>query len=361
MTSSKEKTPFADSVAVVGMGCRFPGGAVGVGAFWDLLVAGRSGVVEVPADRWDVDGFFDLDPNAAGRSYSRHGGFVTGVREFDAGLFGVGSEEAPGVDPQHRFVLEVAWEALEHAGIAPDSLRGSRTGVFVGMGGSDFERLRLSAGDVSAVDGYFATGSAQNMAANRLSFVLGFEGPSLVVDTACSSSLVALHLACQALRSGECDTALVAGVNLMLSPSTTIALSQGRFLSPEGRCRTFDAAADGYVRGEGCGVVVLRHAEAAREAGQRIWAVVKGSATNQDGRSNGLTAPRGSAQEDVIRRALAAGRVAPADVGYVEAHGTGTALGDPIEVRALAAVLGEGRADAGTGPVALGSVKTNIG
>ncbi|TDC25342.1 NAD-dependent epimerase/dehydratase family protein [Streptomyces sp. 8K308] len=350
-----------EPVAVVGMGCRFPGGAVGVEAFWDLLVAGRSGVVEVPEDRWNVDDYFDPDPDAAGRTYARHGGFVDGIREFDAGLFGIPPREAVGVDPQHRFVLEVAWEALEHAGIAPDSLRGSRTGVFVGMGGSDFERLTLSTGDVSTVDGHSATGGALNMAANRLSFVLGLEGPSMVVDTACSSSLVALHLACQALRSGECDTALVAGVNTLLSPGTTVALSKGRMLSPEGRCKTFDAAADGYVRGEGCGVVVLRRVEAAREAGQRIWAVVRGTATNQDGRSSGLTVPRADAQQNVIRRALAAGRVAPADVGYVEAHGTGTALGDPIEVRALAAVLGEGRADAGTGPVALGSVKTNIG
>ncbi|GAB2883510.1 type I polyketide synthase [Streptomyces mayteni] len=361
MSLSQENAPPVDSVAVVGMGCRLPGGAVDVEAFWDLLVSGRSGVVEVPADRWGLDGFFDPDPEAAGRSYSRHGGFVRGVREFDAALFGVPAEEAVGVDPQHRFVLEVAWEALEHAGIAPDSLRGSRTGVFVGMGGSDFERLRIASGGASAVDAYFATGSAQNMAANRLSFVLGLEGPSLVVDTACSSSLVAVHLACQALRSGECDTALVAGVNLMLSPGTTVALSQGRFLSPDGRCKTFDAAADGYVRGEGCGVVVLRRVDAAREAGQRIWSVIRGTATNQDGRSNGLTAPRGSAQEDVIRRALAVGGVRPADVGYVETHGTGTALGDPIEVRALAGVLGVGRAEAGTGPVALGSVKTNIG
>ncbi|MDT0317187.1 thioester reductase domain-containing protein [Streptomyces millisiae] len=350
-----------EPIAVVGMGCRFPGGATGIEKFWDLLVSGRSGVVEVPADRWDLEDFFDPDPDAAGRTYARHGGFVDGIREFDAGLFGIPPREAVGVDPQHRLVLEVAWEALEHAGIAPDSLRGTRTGVFVGMGGSDFERLKLSTGDVSAVDGHSATGGALNMAANRLSFALGLEGPSLVVDTACSSSLVALHLACQALRSGECDTALVAGVNTLLSPGTTVALSKGRMLSPEGRCKTFDATADGYVRGEGCGVVVLRRADVAREAGQRIWAVVRGSATNQDGRSSGLTVPRADAQQEVIRRALAAGDVRPADVGYVEAHGTGTALGDPIEVRALAAVLGDGRAEAGTGPVALGSVKTNIG
>ncbi|GAA1289420.1 hypothetical protein GCM10009609_65930 [Pseudonocardia aurantiaca] len=350
-----------EPVAVVGMGCRFPGGAVGVEAFWELLVNGRSGVVEVPADRWKIDDFYNPDPEVPGRSYTRHGGFVDGVREFDAGLFGIAPREAVGVDPQHRFVLEVAWEALEHAGIAPDSLRGSRTGVFVGMGGSDFERLRLSTSDVSAIDGYAASGGSQNMAANRLSFALGLEGPSMVVDTACSSSLVAVHLAGQALRAGECDIAIVAGVSLMLSPGTTVALSKAQMLSPQGQCKTFDASADGYVRGEGCGVVVLRRADVARAAGQRTWAVIRGTAVNQDGRTSGLTVPRGAAQQDVIRAALDVAGIRPAEVGYVEAHGTGTSLGDPIEVRALAAVLGEGRQESGAGPVALGAVKANIG
>ncbi|MCX4883657.1 type I polyketide synthase [Streptomyces sp. NBC_00847] len=344
---------------MVGVGCRFPGSGEGVEGFWDLLTGGESGVGLVPGDRWDVEAFFDADPEVPGRSYARHGGFVDGVREFDAGLFGIPPREAVRVDPQHRLVLEVAWEALEHAGIAPDSLRGSRTGVFVGMGGSDYERLTASGGDVSGLDGYTATGGALNFAANRVSYVLGLEGPSMVVDTACSSSLVALHLACQALRAGECERALVGGVNLLLSPGTTVALSKARMLSPEGQCKTFDASADGYVRGEGCGVVVLRPLADALADGQDVLAVVKGSAVNQDGRSNGLTAPRGSAQQAVIRRALAVGGVAPGDVGYVEAHGTGTPLGDPIEVRALASVLGEGRAV--DRPVVLGSVKTNIG
>ncbi|MDT0308873.1 SDR family NAD(P)-dependent oxidoreductase [Streptomyces sp. DSM 44917] len=360
MSHSPERTVH-DPVAVVGMGCRFPGGAVGVDAFWELLVNGRSGVVEVPADRWRSEDFYDPEPGTPGRTYSRHGGFVDGVREFDAGLFGIAPNEAVGVDPQHRFVLEVAWEALEHAGIAPDSLRGSRTGVYVGISGSDYERLRLSTTDVTAIDGSYTTGVALTMAANRLSFALGLEGPSMAVDTACSSSLVALHLASQALRSGECDTAIVAGVNLILSPSVTVAFSQGRFLSTAGRSATFDAAADGYVRGEGCGVVVLRRAETARESGQRVWALVRGTATNQDGRSNGLTAPRGAAQQAVIRRALEVAGVRPDQVGYVEAHGTGTVLGDPVEVGALAAVLAEGRKESGAGPVALGSVKANIG
>ncbi|RKS10373.1 thioester reductase-like protein [Nocardiopsis sp. Huas11] len=357
--AAESRRRHSEPVAVVGMGCRFPGGASGVDAFWDLLVEGRSGVVEVPPDRWDLADFHDDDPDARGRMYTRHGGFVDGIRDFDAGLFGIPPREAVGIDPQHRFVLEVAWEALENAGIAPDSLKGSRTGVFVGMGGSDYERLTLSTGDVTDVDGYAATGGALNMAANRLSYALGLEGPSLVVDTACSSSLVALHLACQSLRAGECDTAIVAGVNSLLSPSTSVALSKAGMLSPEGRCKTFDAAADGYVRGEGCGVVVLRRASSVEGTHLRARALVKGSATNQDGHSSGLTVPRASAQSEVVRRALAAADVRPADVGYVEAHGTGTPLGDPIEVRALASVLGEGR-DA-SDPVVLGSVKTNIG
>ncbi|KUO04715.1 type I polyketide synthase [Streptomyces caeruleatus] len=357
--AAEAKRALTEPIAVVGVGCRFPGAGAGVEGFWDLLTEGRSAVREVPGDRWDVDAFFDADPDAPGRTYARHGGFIDGVREFDAGLFGIPPREAMSVDPQHRLVLEVVWEALEHAGIAPDSLRGSRTGVFVGMGGSDYERLTASGGDVAGLDGYTATGGAQNFAANRVSYVLGLEGPSLVVDTACSSALVALHLACQALRAGECDSALVGGVNLLLSPGTTVTLSKARMLSPEGLCKTFDASADGYVRGEGCGVVVLRPLSEAVRDGQDVLAVISGSAVNQDGKSSGLTVPRGPAQQDVVRRALAVGGVAPADVGYVEAHGTGTALGDPIEVRALAGVLGAGRA--ADRPVVLGSVKTNIG
>ncbi|NYI04014.1 type I polyketide synthase [Allostreptomyces psammosilenae] len=348
-----------EPLAVVGIGCRLPGGVRGVEQFWDLLTEGRSGIVEVPADRWDVDEFYDPDPEAAGRTYTRHGGFVDGIREFDPGLFGIPPREAVSIDPQHRMVLEVAWEALEHAGVAPDSLRGSATGVFMGMGGSDYERLGLSAGDHTMIDAYSATGNAANFGANRLSYVLGLEGPSMVVDTACSSSLVALHLACQALRAGECDLALAGGVSLLLAPDTTLALASGRMLSPEGQCKTFDASADGYVRGEGCGVVVLKRLSTAVEAGDEILAVIRGSAVNQDGKSSGLTVPRSAAQQAVVRRALSVGGVAPSEVGYVEAHGTGTSLGDPIEVRALGRVLGEGRSE--DNPVALGSVKTNIG
>ena len=358
-SAGRAAQPAADPVVVVGIGCRFPGGVHGPEAFWRLLAGGRSGICEVPPDRWDVDAYYDPVPGVPGRTYTRRAGFIDGVREFDATLFGIPPQDAVNMDPQHRILLEVAWEALEHAGTAPDSLRGSRTGVFVGMSGSDYERLRSTSADPAPIDGYAATGTPANFAANRLSYVLGLEGPSMVVDTACSSSLTALHLAATSLRLGECDLALAGGVNLLLAPQTTLALASGQVLSADGRCKTFDAAADGYVRGEGCGVVVMRRLSAALAAGDDILAVVRGSAVNQDGRSNGLTAPSGRAQQEVIRQALAAAGIAPTEVGYVEAHGTGTPLGDPVEVRALAQVLGAGRG--ADNPLALGSVKTNIG
>ncbi|WP_086841477.1 thioester reductase domain-containing protein [Amycolatopsis kentuckyensis] len=345
-----------EPIAVVGAGCRFPGGT-GVPDFWELLGEGRSGVGEIPAGRWDVDGLFSPVVGLPGRIYTRHGGFVDGVGSFDGGLFGVSPREAASMDPQQGLVLEVAWEALESANIAPDSLRGSRTGVFMGAGGSDFERLGIGGG-MGVVDGYAATGCAGNFIANRLSFQLGLLGPSMAVDSACSSSLVALHLAVQSLRNDECDIALVGGVNLLLSPDVWVALCGARMLSPQGACRTFDATADGYVRGEGCGVVVLKRQSDVTDH-DTVLAAVRGTAVNQDGNSAGITVPNPAAQQQVIRRALEVAGIDPADVGYVEAHGTGTPLGDPIELRALANVLGENRpADR---PVLVGSVKTNIG
>ncbi|WP_343960734.1 beta-ketoacyl synthase N-terminal-like domain-containing protein, partial [Pseudonocardia alaniniphila] len=354
----KDPSGAATPIAVVGVGCRLPGGVTDLDSFRSLLVEGRSGVTEVPPQRWDVDEFYTADPDQPGRSYARHGGFLPDIDRFDAALFGIPPGEAVGMDPQHRLALETAWEAFEHSGTAPDRLRGTRTGVFVGMGGSDYERLNVAAGTITQLGAYAATSSSANFAANRISYALGLEGPSMVVDTACSSSLVAVHLACQALRLGECDTALAGGVNLLLSPDTTVALAKGQMLSPQGQCRAFDADADGYVRGEGAALVVLRPLDAAVRDGQEVLAVIRGSAVNQDGRSNGLTAPRGPAQQDVITRALAAAGLDAADVDYVEAHGTGTPLGDPIEIRALAAALWH---RPGGNPVLVGSVKTNIG
>ena len=291
--------------------------------------------------------------------YTRYGGFLDDIDQFDPHFFGIAPREAINVDPQHRLLLEVSWEALEHAGQAIDALSGSQTGVFVGISGSNYLQLQTQDGDLAKLETYVGTGSAVSVAAGRLSYVLGLQGPSMSIDTACSSSLVALHLACQSLRDGECRMALAGGVNLILTPEANVVLSKAKMLAPDGRCKTFAAAADGYVRSEGCGIVVLKRLSDAQADGDRILAVIRGTAVNQDGRSSGLTAPNVAAQEALIRRALAKAGVLPADVQYVEAHGTGTPLGDPIEIQALASVLGEGRqADR---PVLVGSVKTNLG
>jgi acyl transferase domain-containing protein/acyl carrier protein/protein-L-isoaspartate O-methyltransferase len=347
--------PASEPIAIVGLGCRFPG-ADSPEAFWNLLHEGVDAITEVPADRWNVDAWYDADPEAPGKMYSRWGGFLGPrykVDRFDAGFFGIAPREAIQMDPQHRLLLEVAWEALEHGGHAPRSLSGSQTGVFIGICSNDYGRMFRPP---ESVDAYVPMGNAPSMAAGRLSYLLGFQGPSVAMDTACSSSLVSLHLACQSLRAGECRMALAGGVNLMLSPETTVSFSKARMLSPDGRCRTFDAGANGFVRGEGCGIVVLKRLADAEADGDRILAVVRGSAVNQDGKSNGITAPNGPAQEAVIRRALAEAGLGPDDLGYVEAHGTGTSLGDPIEVQALGRVLGRDRE-----PLPIGSVKTNIG
>ncbi|MCC6135726.1 MAG: SDR family NAD(P)-dependent oxidoreductase [Gammaproteobacteria bacterium] len=346
-----------EPIAVIGMGCRLPGGADSVDAFWQLLESGTDAITEAPPDRWDVNAWYDPDPDAPGKMNTRWGGFLREVDRFDAEFFGISPREAISMDPQQRLVLEVAWEALEHAGLPPLSLSGSRTGVFLGICTSDYARLGETAGDSSALDTYSATGGACGVAAGRLSYTLGLQGPSLVVDTACSSSLVATHLAVQSLRLDECRLALAGGVNLVLLPDGTVSLSRLRMMAPDGRCKAFDAAADGFVRGEGCGIVVLKRLADAIADGDQVLAVIRGSAVNQDGRSAGLTAPNGLAQEAVVRDALANAGLAPAEVAYVEAHGTGTVLGDPIEMNALAQAMAAGR----TQPLHVGSAKTNLG
>jgi myxalamid-type polyketide synthase MxaB len=350
-------SPPADAIAVVGLACRFPG-ATDAEQFWRLLCEGRDAITEVPRDRWDLAAYYDPDPDAPGKMYARHGGFLDGLDTFDPLFFGISPREAASLDPQQRLLLEVCWHALESAGIPPSGLRGSNTGVFVGVSGGDFVQL-LTAGGEASIGPYVATGTSRAAAAGRISYVLGLEGPCLALDTACSSSLVAVHQACAALRGGECDLALAGGVNVILSPAASVALCRARMLSPSGRCRPFDAGADGYARGEGCGVVVLRRLSDAQAAGDPILAVVRGSAVNQDGASGGLTVPNGPAQQRLIATALARAGLKPADVAYLEAHGTGTALGDPIEVQAAAGALGPGR-DAAR-PLLLGSVKANLG
>ena len=348
-----------EPIAIVGLGCRVPGGANDPHAFWQLLRDGVDAVSEIPADRWDVDAIYNPDPEVPGTMYTREGGFVADLDQFDPHFFGIAPREVPTLDPQQRLLMEVTWEALEHAGQPIDDLFGSQTGVFVGISSSDYLNLQTKGGHLAQLETYVGTGNATSVAAGRLSYLLGLHGPAVSIDTACSSSLVALHLACQSLSSGECRMAISAGVNVILGPEANVVLSRARMLSPDGRCKTFDASADGFGRSEGCGVVILKKLSDAQADGDRVLAIIRGSAVNQDGRSSGITAPNGVAQEALIRQALAKARVEPGQVGYVEAHGTGTTLGDPIEILALANVLREGRA--ADQPVVVGSVKTNVG
>jgi acyl transferase domain-containing protein len=345
-----------EPIAIVGIGLRVPG-AAGPDEFWALLRDGVDATTEIPPGRWDVRAYFDADPDAVGKINTMRGGFLPHVDEFDAGFFGVSPREARSMDPQHRLLLEVAWEAIEHAGIAPGDLSGTRTGVFVGLTIDDYLHILVGAGDPKLLDAYAHHGNVLNAAAGRLSYALGLHGPSLAIDTACSSSLVAIHTACQSLRARDCDLALAGGVNLVLSPLSSVRLARGHMLAPDGRCKTFDESADGYARGEGCGVVLLKRLSAARADGDRILAVIRGSAVNQDGRTSALTVPNGLAQRALIGSALANAGVDAADVAYIEAHGTGTALGDPIEMDAIADVLARSRRS----PLIVGSVKTNIG
>ncbi|MCW2517097.1 MAG: polyketide synthase family protein [Mycobacterium sp.] len=344
----------AEPVAVVGIGCRFPGGGVGPDAYWDFLASGRDAIGEVPADRWDADAFYDPDPSAPGRMASKWGAFLPDIAGFDADFFGISPREAEAMDPQQRVLLEVAWEALEHAGFAPDRIAGVRAAVMVGLYYTEYQTI--SGANPDTIDAYSATGNAHSVAVGRIAYLLGLRGPAVAIDSACSSSLVSVHLACQSLRLRESDIALAGGVNLILRPETQLALSKWGMLSPRGRCHSFDAGADGFVRGEGVGIVVLKRLTDAVRDGDRVLAVVRGSAVNQDGRSNGLTAPNALAQEDVIMRALRASDVPASSVDFVETHGTGTSLGDPIEFDALAAIYGQGEE-----PCALGAVKTNFG
>jgi phthiocerol/phenolphthiocerol synthesis type-I polyketide synthase C len=349
-----------EPIAVVGMGCRFPGGVGSPEQFWDLLRDGRSGIVRVPSQRWDADALFTEDHTVPGTICNREGGFLSGWEpdEFDAEFFSITPREAAAMDPQQRLFLEVAFEALENAGIPPHTIRGTQTSVFVGVTAYDY-MLKMSATvRPEDLDAYLLTGNSANFAAGRMAYLLGARGPAVVLDTACSSSLVAIHLACQSLRWRESDTALVGGTNLLLAPATSIACSRWGMLSPEGQCKTFDASADGYVRSEGAGAVVLKRLSDAQRDGNRILAVVRGSAVNQDGASSGVTVPNGPAQQALLRQALTSAKLTPADIDYIEAHGTGTPLGDPIELDSLSKVFAD-RED--RAPLVLGAVKTNLG
>lgn len=347
-------------IAIAGMACRFPGGADTLEAYWDILRDGRDVISNVPSDRWtDADlEAYDLEP--AWRSALRQGGFLQDVYGFDPFFFKITPNVAKEMDPQQRLLLEVVWEALENAGLAPDRLKGRRVGVFMGLSFNDYEAMRLRIDPRRhPLDLYFATGNSHAIAAGRIAYFLGVQGPTLAVDTACSSSMAAIHLACRSLQAGECEWAIAGGANLLLAPHRSVCFARAGMLSPRGRCHVFDAEADGYVRSEGGGAVVLTSLDLARRDGHPIVAVIRGSAMNHDGASNGLTAPNGNAQEDLLRDALRDAGLRPGDIDYLETHGTGTALGDPVECGAIEQVFAE---DAPRErPLWLGSVKTNIG
>lgn len=345
-----------EPIAIVSTACRFPRSSTSPEAFWNSLMDGTDEVTELPPDRWDLEAYYDEDPDTPGKMYARKGVFLDSIDEMDADFFGISPREATWIDPQQRLFLEVGWEALERAGWASEEA-GKNTGVFVGWMHNDYQNEASEL--LHDLNPYIATGSAGSFLCGRLSYYLGIQGPSLAIDTACSSSLVALHLACQSLRLGECDRALVGGVNAMVSPKTTIMTCKLHALSPSGHSRAFDASADGYLRGEGCGVIAIRRLSDAERDGDPILGVIRGSAITHNGSSSGLTAPNPDSQQKVIRQALAQAKVDPSEIGYLEAHGTGTELGDPIEMNAAATVLGEGRKM--DDPLLVGSVKTNLG
>ena len=358
-----DQTAFSDvlpnlinePIAVIGLECRFPG-ADNQEAYWALLENGIDAITIVPEDRWNSNNYYEPSPATKGKMVSNSGGFLDKIDLFDAQFFGISPREALRMDPQQRLLLQTAWRAFEDAGILPATLAGTACGVFIGISTNDY--ASFAKGDESLLDGYTGTGNAMCIAANRISYYFDLRGPSIAIDTACSSSLVAVHMAAESLRKGESNLAIAGGVNLILSPELNIIFSQAGMLSPDGRCKTFDASANGYVRGEGCAVVVLKRLGDALADGDSIHAIIRGSAVNQDGKSNGLTAPNGLAQQDVIRQAIKSAGITPGEIGYIEAHGTGTSLGDPIEMNAIAAVM-QGRSK--ETPCIVGSVKTNVG
>ena len=347
---------MTEPIAIVGIGCRFPG-AEGMDAFWRILERGIDCVTEVPVERWNMDAFYDAPPAMAGKSYCRWGAFLRQGDAFDAEFFDISAHDAMHMDPQHGIVLETAWQALEVAGIVPRSLAGTRAGVFVGISNSDWDRMWSR--DATRLDVAYVSGSSYSIAANRLSYFLNLQGPSVAVDTACSSSITAIHLACQSMHAGECELAFAGGVHLVLCADKLIAFSDGKSLARDGRCKPFDARADGSVWGEGCGMLVLKRLSAAMEAGDRIFGIVRGSAIGHYGMSNGMGAPSGPAQQSIISHAIESAALRPADLSYVEAHGSSTLFGDAIEAKALIATLSEERpADS---RCTIGCVKGNLG
>src|SRR3954464_6708879 len=346
-----------ERIAIIGVGCRFPGGANDTDSFWKLLVEGREAVCEVPADRWNIERHYDSEPGVAGESIAKRGGFLDQIDQFDPQFFGISPREAPYVDPQHRLLLETAWEAIEDAGMVLDFEKGSDIAVYVGISHNDYQGIQSTAFDHFGVAPHTPTGSAHSIAANRISYCLNLRGPSVAMDTACSSALTAIHTACEHIWAGRGDTALAGGVTVMITPGGFIGFSQASMLSPDGRCAAFDATASGFVRGEGAGMVLLKRLSQAVADGDPIQGVIVGTALNQDGHTNGISLPSAEAQARLVQAACRDAGVSPAQIGFVEAHGTGTAVGDPIEAHALAEALCENRST----PLPIGSVKSNLG
>ncbi|HYJ03506.1 MAG TPA: SDR family NAD(P)-dependent oxidoreductase [Chthoniobacterales bacterium] len=348
-----------ERIAIIGVGCRFPGGVSSKESLWKLLVEGREGVVEVPPDRWNVERYYDAEAGVAGKSIALRGGFIDAIDQFDPQFFGISPREAPYVDPQHRLLLETAWEAIEDAGLVLDFERGTDLGVFVGISHNDYQGIQSTSSDHSSIGPHTPTGSAHSIAANRISYCLNLLGPSVAMDTACSSALTAVHAACEYIRTGRGDAALAGGVTVMITPGGFIGFSQAGMLSPEGRCAAFDASASGFVRGEGAGMVLLKRLSRAIADGDPIQGVILGTSLNQDGHTNGISLPSPEAQTRLVQDACQDAGIAPEEIGFVEAHGTGTAVGDPIEAHALAEALCRNRS--ADSPLPIGSIKTNLG
>ncbi len=355
----KRHTYEKEPIAIIGIGCRLPGGVNSPEAFWNLLSSGIDAITEVPADRWNLRTLYDPDREKPGKIYTRRGGFIENIDQFDAQFFEISPKEAERIDPQQRILLEVAYQALEDGGQVPERLAGTSTGVFIGISLNDYFDIQTSVSDRNFINAYTNLGGVKCIAANRISYTFNFTGPSMAVDTACSSALVAVHLACQSIWNGESTLTLAGGVNAMLKPEPTIGFSKASMLSPDGQCKSFDARANGYVRSEGAGIVVLKPLSKALADQDPIYAVIRGTAVNSDGHTNGITVPSAQAQELMLQEAYRQAGVSPEQVQYVEAHGTGTSVGDPIEANAIGNILGKGRQQ--NSYCIIGSVKTNIG
>src|ERR1700737_3532418 len=348
-----------ERIAIIGVGCRFPGGVSSKDSLWKLLIEGREGVIEVPSDRWNTERYYDAEPGVAGKSVALRGGFIDAIDQFDPQFFGISPREAPYVDPQHRLLLETAWEAIEDAGLVLDLERGTDLGVFVGISHNEYQGIQSTPWEHSGIGPHSPTGCAHSIAANRISYCFNLHGPSVAMDTACSSALTAVHAACEHIRAGRGDMALAGGVTVMITPGGFIGFSRASMLSPEGRCKAFDASANGFVRGEGSGMVLLKRVSHALADGDPIQGVIIGTAINQDGHTNGISLPSTQAQAQLVRDACVDAGIIPTQIGFVEAHGTGTAVGDPIEAHALAEARCAGRTNETA--LVIGSAKTNLG